>query len=159
MIRHTFEAARFSAAASPCGTGVLTDIDGRVEREGPLDVETASLIATALRMLALHPEKAPAASAAIEGNQQCEALIRGALEDPSSAWGVASCIEHAVADCKEIAASASVPPRVTDAAIQIVAEQMLRRYESQYSAEHLSWRDFADDAKEDLQAALPALRS
>ena len=159
MIRHTLETARFTAAASPCGTGVVTDEGGRVERDGPLAIDIAAGMAITLRTLALHPEKAPAALAAladIGGNRQCEGLIHAALADPSSAWGIAGCLEHAIADCKEIAA-ASAAPKVTDAAVQLVAEQMLRRYDSQYSSNHLSWRDFADDAREDLEAALPAL--
>ncbi len=161
MIRHTLEAARFSAAASPCGTGVVTDFDGRVERDGTLAIDIASMMVTALRTLALHPEKAPVALAAITGNQQCEGLIHAAVADPSSAWGIASCLEHAIADCKEIAASSSatIAPKVTEAAVQIVAEQMLRRYESEYNADHLTWRDFADDARADLDAALPALNA
>lgn len=155
-IRHTFEATGFSAIATQCGSGVQTDINGRVDRERPMPLDIASQMVLVLQTLALHPEKAPAALAAIEGEEQCAALIHGALADPSSAWGVAACLEHAVADCREIAAAT---PKVTDAAVQIVAEQMLRRYDSQYSSNHLSWRDFADDARADLEAALPALTS
>ena|SRR6185312_10928061 len=48
-------------------------------------------------------------------------------------------------------------PGIPDAAIQAVAGQMLGRYESQYDAAHLTWRDFADDARADLEAAAPLL--
>jgi hypothetical protein len=48
-------------------------------------------------------------------------------------------------------------PEIPEAAVQAVAEQMLRRYDSQYSAAHLTWRDFADDARADLEAAAPSL--
>jgi hypothetical protein len=47
---------------------------------------------------------------------------------------------------------------IPEEAVLVVGEQMLRRYDSQYSSAHLSWQDFADDAREDLEAALPALR-
>lgn len=40
-------------------------------------------------------------------------------------------------------------------AVQRAAEVMLRQYESQYDAAHLTWRDFADSAREILDAALP----
>jgi hypothetical protein len=44
-----------------------------------------------------------------------------------------------------------------DEAVQRAAEVMLRQYETQYDAAHLTWRDFADDARAILDAALPAL--
>ena len=47
--------------------------------------------------------------------------------------------------------------QIPDEAVQVVAEQMFRRYESQYSAEYLTWCDFADDARADLEAAAPLL--
>lgn len=47
---------------------------------------------------------------------------------------------------------------IPDATVRAVAERMLQRYESQYAADHLTWRDFADDARGDLAAALPFLR-
>jgi hypothetical protein len=40
-----------------------------------------------------------------------------------------------------------------DEAVQRAAEVMLRQYESQYDAAHLTWRDFADSAREILDAA------
>ena len=43
-------------------------------------------------------------------------------------------------------------PRAT---VQRAAEVMLRQYESQYNADHLSWLDFADDARAVLAAAFP----
>ena len=46
---------------------------------------------------------------------------------------------------------------IPEAAVQAVAERMFRRYESQYSTAHLSWRDFTDDARADLEAAAPLL--
>lgn len=45
------------------------------------------------------------------------------------------------------------------AAIQAAAEVMFRQYESQYSASHLTWRDFSDDAKAVLAAAEPHIRA
>lgn len=48
-------------------------------------------------------------------------------------------------------------PEIPDEAVQIVAKRMFRRYESEYDAGHLSWRDFADDARADLEAAAPVL--
>lgn len=47
--------------------------------------------------------------------------------------------------------------QIPDEAIHLVAERMFRRYESEYSASHLTWRDFADDARADLEAAAPLL--
>jgi hypothetical protein len=47
--------------------------------------------------------------------------------------------------------------QVPDEAVQVVAEQMFRRYESEYQADHLTWRDFAGDARADLEAAAPHL--
>jgi hypothetical protein len=43
-----------------------------------------------------------------------------------------------------------------DEAVQRAAEVMLRQYESQYDAPHLTWRDFADSAREILDAAAAA---
>jgi hypothetical protein len=48
-------------------------------------------------------------------------------------------------------------PDYPDTAIQHAAEVMLRQYESQYSAEHLTWRDFAGDARAILDAVAPDL--
>jgi len=48
-------------------------------------------------------------------------------------------------------------PRVPDDAVQAAAEVMLRQYETEFSAPHLTWRDFADPAREILEAAAPAL--
>ena len=42
---------------------------------------------------------------------------------------------------------------IPEAAIQAAAEVMLRQYDSEYSAAHLTWRDFADSAREILEAA------
>lgn len=49
-----------------------------------------------------------------------------------------------------------VTPEQIEAAKQTVAGNHLRRYESQYQADHLSWRDFYDEADEDVQAAARA---
>ena len=46
---------------------------------------------------------------------------------------------------------------IPDEAVQRAAEVMFRQYESQYDAGHLTWRDFADDARAILEAALPSL--
>jgi hypothetical protein len=46
---------------------------------------------------------------------------------------------------------ADIPP----AAVQAAAEVMFRQYESQYNADHLTWRDFEQDAREVLEAAAP----
>jgi len=40
--------------------------------------------------------------------------------------------------------------------IQAAAEVLWRQYESQYNADHLSWRDFADDAQAILDAVTAA---
>jgi len=48
-------------------------------------------------------------------------------------------------------------PDVPDEAVQAVAERMFRRYESEYDASHLTWQDFADDARAGLEAAAPIL--
>jgi hypothetical protein len=48
-------------------------------------------------------------------------------------------------------------PRVPDGAVQAAAEVMLRQYESAYSAPRPTWRDFADPAREILEAAAPVL--
>lgn len=48
-------------------------------------------------------------------------------------------------------------PSVPDDAVQPAAEVMLRQYESQYNADHLTWRDFAGDARAVLEAAAPAM--
>ena len=47
---------------------------------------------------------------------------------------------------------AAIPP----AAVQAAAEVLLRQYESQYNADHLTWRDFERDAREILEAAREA---
>jgi hypothetical protein len=44
-----------------------------------------------------------------------------------------------------------------DEAVQRAAEVMLRQYETQYDAAHLTWRDFADDARAILGDAAPPL--
>lgn len=157
MIRHTCDSARFTAVASPCGSGVLTDIDGRRDRDGLLAVDDAAQMIVLLRALALQPEKGPAALASVEGNEWGEGFVSAALEDPSSAFGIASCLEHAVADCVEVVAGLPRPNALVEAAVQIVAERMYQRYYSQYQSDQISWKDFADDARGDLQAAWPAL--
>lgn len=43
---------------------------------------------------------------------------------------------------------------VTAEMVQAAAEVRLRQYGSEYAASHLTWRDFADEAKEVLEAAL-----
>jgi hypothetical protein len=48
-----------------------------------------------------------------------------------------------------------IPP----AAIEAAASICLRRYASEYSAGHLTWRDFADEAGEMLAAAVPLIRA
>lgn len=42
---------------------------------------------------------------------------------------------------------------IPDEAVQRAAEVMFRQYESQYDASHLTWRDFAADARAVLEAA------
>lgn len=49
-------------------------------------------------------------------------------------------------------------PDIPDAAVQVAAERMLRRHEPEHSAAHLTWRDFAGDARAALDAAAPLLR-
>lgn len=48
-------------------------------------------------------------------------------------------------------------PEIPERAVQSVAERMFRRYENENYARHLSWRDFADDARADLEASAPIL--
>jgi hypothetical protein len=50
-------------------------------------------------------------------------------------------------------AAASVP----EDAVRAGAEVLLCYYGSEYDAGHLTWRDFADEAREVLEAAVPAL--
>jgi hypothetical protein len=45
--------------------------------------------------------------------------------------------------------------RITEAMVQAAATVRLRQYASEYDATHLSWNDFADEAREILEAALP----
>lgn len=45
--------------------------------------------------------------------------------------------------------------KIPKAAIQAAAEVRLRQYESEYSAAHLTWKDFADDTRAMLEAAAP----
>jgi hypothetical protein len=45
-------------------------------------------------------------------------------------------------------------PEVSEDAVQRAAEVMLRQYDRQYSSGHLTWRNFTDDAREILTAAL-----
>lgn len=45
---------------------------------------------------------------------------------------------------------------ITEAMVQAAAEVLLRDYESQYNADRLTWRDFADLARAVLEAALAA---
>jgi hypothetical protein len=44
-----------------------------------------------------------------------------------------------------------------EAAVRAGAEVRLRQYESEYEAGHLTWRDFAAEVTEILEAALPYL--
>lgn len=44
-------------------------------------------------------------------------------------------------------------------AITAAATVLLRQYDSEYNADHLTWRDFADQATEVLTAAWPLLRA
>jgi hypothetical protein len=53
--------------------------------------------------------------------------------------------------CGSCATMADYPDEV----VQRAAEVMLRQYETQYDAAHLTWRDFAASAREVLDAAFP----
>jgi|ERR1700722_4055527 len=48
-------------------------------------------------------------------------------------------------------------PEIPETALQAAAETLFRQYESEYSADHLTWRDFTDPAREVLEAAAPAM--
>lgn len=48
-------------------------------------------------------------------------------------------------------------PEIPAAAVHAAAEVLERQYDSQYDGSHLTWRDFADEAREVLAAALPHL--
>lgn len=52
-----------------------------------------------------------------------------------------------------------MPDPITDEAIEAAAGVMLRVYDSQYNASHLTWHDFADEAREVLTAAAPYIIS
>lgn len=41
-------------------------------------------------------------------------------------------------------------------AVQALADNALHRYEQEYNAEHLSWQDFAADARADLDTLADA---
>jgi hypothetical protein len=47
---------------------------------------------------------------------------------------------------------------LTERAVEAVAENMLRRYEQEYNADHLTWRNFEDAAREDVDAVLAIFR-
>ena len=44
-------------------------------------------------------------------------------------------------------------PDIPQEAVRLAAEVRLRQYGSEYSSAHLTWRDFADEAREVLEAA------
>ena len=48
-------------------------------------------------------------------------------------------------------------PDIPRAAVRAAAEVLLRQYESECNAGHLTWRDFEHAAREVLDAAAPAL--
>jgi hypothetical protein len=48
-------------------------------------------------------------------------------------------------------------PDIPDAAVQLVAERMLGHHKAAHPESHLTWRDFAGDARADLEAAAPLL--
>ena len=48
-------------------------------------------------------------------------------------------------------------PAYTDADVQAMAEMLLANYASEYSADHLSWRDFEAEARGLLDAVAPAI--
>lgn len=47
-----------------------------------------------------------------------------------------------------------IPDEAREAAVRLLAENQHRRYDSAFDASHLSWRDFADSAAEDVDALL-----
>lgn len=48
-------------------------------------------------------------------------------------------------------------PDLAERLVQTVAENMLRRYDSEYDATGMTWQNFADDAREDVTAVLREL--
>lgn len=48
-------------------------------------------------------------------------------------------------------------PTVPEDAVKAAAEVLLRQYATEYSADHLTWKDFTDPAREVLEAAAPVL--
>lgn len=48
-------------------------------------------------------------------------------------------------------------PDLAERLVQGVAENMRRRYDSEYDAAHLAWQDFAGEAREDLAFVLRGL--
>ena len=47
---------------------------------------------------------------------------------------------------------------LTDRIVRKLAENQLRRYESEYQADHLTWRDFTESAAEDAATAFRVLK-
>jgi hypothetical protein len=47
------------------------------------------------------------------------------------------------------------PSAVPDEAVRAVAEALLRAYDAEFNADHLSWRDFRGQARELILAASP----
>jgi leucyl-tRNA synthetase len=46
---------------------------------------------------------------------------------------------------------------IPEDAVQAVAEKLYRAYDSEYGADHLTWRNFADQARELIEPAAPHL--
>lgn len=56
-------------------------------------------------------------------------------------------------------AALSAPTMAPEDAVKAVAEALLRAYDSEFCASHLSWKDFTGQARELIAAAMPAIRA
>jgi hypothetical protein len=75
---------------------------------------------------------------------------RPALDEPPEAF------MRAIRVALTEASAATAPAVDRSAAVQLLAERALHRYESEHSANHLTWHDFADEVGADLDALIAA---
>lgn len=79
-----------------------------------------------------------------------------ALEGPFGGYASLAAVEEMQRLANEL--HNLVSPNRSDPRVQALAELRLRRYHSEYSADHLTWHDFAHEVAEDLALldSLPA---
>lgn len=90
------------------------------------------------------PLGVPCPTCGVPGGTACTSALTHPVRDYRARIVAAAIDENMTTDRGE---------RITDEDVRVVAEQMLRRYESEYSAGHLTWLDFAVDARADLETA------